>query len=116
MTSAQSLLAEAAAIAISEGVDGWVFANEAMRAFHDASAAQQAAPAAAASILAKISEGALGERFTARDVYKHHWAGLRSRQAVQQGLDHLVARGLLAPHPTDTGGRPRVEYTTRAPA
>ena len=66
--------------------------------------------AAARAILSKIRKGDLKDRFTARDVYKNHWAALDDHEHVQLGLDLLCDHDWIAAIPLETGGRPRVEY------
>jgi putative DNA primase/helicase len=68
------------------------------------------ARAAARAILAKLRSGALKDRFTARDVYMHRWAGLTEPDHVQLGLDLLCDHDWLAADHVETGGRPKVEY------
>ena len=56
---------------------------------------------------------ALGETFTARDVYRKGWAGLSDPEGVAEGLGVLCEYGHLVPTPEDTGGRPSVLYVWR---
>lgn len=55
--------------------------------------------------------GELGERFTARDVYRRGWAGLAEPDDVQAALDVLVENGHLHAARIDTGGRPSIVYS-----
>jgi hypothetical protein len=48
--------------------------------------------------------------FTARDVYRRHWAGLPTREDAQKGIDVLVELGWLAEQREITGGRPSIKY------
>jgi Protein of unknown function (DUF3987) len=52
----------------------------------------------------------LTEAFTARDVYRRHWAGLPTREEAQKGIDVLVELGWLAEVRETTGGRPSIKY------
>lgn len=58
-------------------------------------------------LLAKRAE--LPERFTARDVYRRHWAGL-DREAVERALDTLVEFGHMVEFDGDGIGRPTLTY------
>ena len=106
----RSLLTTAAAVALESDLDEERFVAAAQQAFRDANNVPPAAAVAAGLILIKVRDGALGDRFTARDVYQRQWAGLRDPYSVRLGLDLLVERGQLAEYALDTGGRPKVEY------
>lgn len=54
----------------------------------------------------------LPDSFTARDVYRRHWAGL-DREAVEAGLAVLMEHGHIAEYSTNTGGRPSIQYFWR---
>lgn len=61
--------------------------------------------------------GDLGERFTARDLQRHGWAGLSDRDTIEEGLVLLVeCRHLLATvsDPGPQGGRRSTEYAWTA--
>lgn len=68
---------------------------------------------AARAILDKARAGTLPDTFTARDVYRHGWAGLtdRDRATVADALDMLAAHGWLSEATIETGGRPTVAYS-----
>jgi hypothetical protein len=67
--------------------------------------------AIAGKALAKrISKGDLKDRFTLRDVYRKHWAGLSEKQAVEQAVDLLLDLGWLKETVEDTGGKPKTHY------
>ena len=56
---------------------------------------------------------AIGDGFTARDVYSQKWAGLETKEAAQAALDELVRRYWLRAVEQGTGrrgGRPTVRY------
>lgn len=53
---------------------------------------------------------ALGDTFTARDVYRKGWAGLSDPSVVTEGLDVLADYGHLTATPAETGGRPSIVY------
>ena len=73
---------------------------------------QGLAPAdmAARALADRILSEDLTEAFTARDVYRCHWAGLSTREEVQKGIDVLVELGWLAEVHEPTGGRPSITY------
>lgn len=54
--------------------------------------------------------GDLGERFTARDVYRRCWAGLDDPDTVAGALAVLRDYGHLIEERTETGGRPSLCY------
>lgn len=70
---------------------------------------------AAHLILKKRKE--LADGFTARELHRHHWAGLDDVDTVRDGIDvlleyqHIIE---LLPGNTQTGGRPSVSYAWRA--
>jgi Protein of unknown function (DUF3987) len=66
---------------------------------------------AAQSILVKLRCGALGDLFTARDVYRNQWSGLSDKAAVADALDLLTAHRFLIEMTADTGGRPTAIYS-----
>jgi len=55
----------------------------------------------------------LGEKFTARDVQRHAWAGLSDRDMIAKGLELLVEYNHLAESTERTVGRPSVVYAWR---
>ena len=57
---------------------------------------------------------ALGEEFTARDVYRKGWSGLADPDAVAEGLGVLCEYGHLIEMQVETGGRPSTIYQWRA--
>jgi len=54
----------------------------------------------------------LGERFTARDVYRRHWAGLTEPTEVAEAIEVLLEHGHLTEldRRADARGRPSVSY------
>ncbi len=64
----------------------------------------------AAKLLARLERGDLSSGFTAREVKRKHWAGLKGA-AVDEALDLLEEHGHLRRRTVETGGKPRVEYT-----
>lgn len=69
------------------------------------------AVSAAHLLLAKRHD--LPETFTARDAYRHCWAGL-DREATEAGLSLLTEHGYTAEIYTNTGGRPTTAYIWKA--
>jgi hypothetical protein len=57
----------------------------------------------------------LGDRFTARDVYRHQWTGLPDPDAAADALDTLIEYGHLSIVPAESGtlGRPSITYAWR---
>lgn len=66
---------------------------------------------AAKLILEKARAGALGDLFTARDVYRPQWSGLAEREAVHDALDLLAAHGWLTENSVDSVGRRTAVYS-----
>lgn len=66
---------------------------------------------AARTIINKARAAGLPDPFTARDVYRNQWAGLRDRAAVADALDLLAAHGWLTETTIDTGGRPTAIFS-----
>lgn len=58
------------------------------------------------ALAAKIKEGALGHGDSVRDIYRHHWQGLRTPAQVERALGVLKKAGWVRVYTTDTGGRP----------
>jgi len=67
---------------------------------------------AAHLILKKRSE--LADGFSARDIYRHCWAGLSDPDDVDGALELLVEYAHLIELPQTTGGRPTTTYAWRA--
>lgn len=65
---------------------------------------------AARTLLHRIESGDLPRPFTAKDVYKNHWAGLSRREDVEAALVVLEDFGWVRGHKVETGGRPTVHY------
>ena len=70
----------------------------------------QVEAAAAKAILGHIRKGDLENGFTARDVFRPHWAHLTEGAQVQAGLDLLVDLRWLRATDVPTGGRPKTTY------
>lgn len=68
---------------------------------------------AAKAILSKALAGALGEPFSARDVYRNQWTGLTDRATVTDALDLLTSHGYVteAEIAGSAGGRPTTIYS-----
>ena len=67
---------------------------------------------AARALLSRLRAGALGPTFSQRDVYRAGWAGLGDREVVGEALAVLEDHGWIRRTvTTETGGRPRTEYT-----
>jgi hypothetical protein len=77
-------------------------------------AASNGAADGAATILRHIRRGALGERFTAREVHRRDWANLTERERVGEALDMLEDHGFIRSVETPEGqrkqGRPSSLY------
>jgi hypothetical protein len=70
-------------------------------------------PIKAATILAaRVKKNALGNRFTARDVYRHQWSFLTDKDAAQAACEILVDAGWLREMVTEPsfGQRGKTEY------
>lgn len=65
---------------------------------------------AAIELLDRIESGELTPPFTARDVCRHHWSGLRETTVVDSALSVLVHQGVLHTVTVKTDGRPREEF------
>lgn len=74
------------------------------------SSGRQTTVRAARTIIDKARAGTLAETFTARDVYRHQWAGLSDKMAVADALDLLTAHGWVTETTVETGGRPTAIY------
>jgi hypothetical protein len=64
----------------------------------------------AKAILARIRRGDIKDGFTAKDVYRNHWAGL-GHSETRAGLELLEDFDWLRPAEIITGGRPITKYT-----
>lgn len=65
---------------------------------------------AAHAIAARIKAGHLGANFTVRDIYRHGWSGLSTRDTVVAGLKVLEDFYWVYSLRIETGGKPRYEY------
>jgi len=61
-------------------------------------------------ILQKIAEGRLGESFTAREIARAQWTGLKSLVEIKKALIELVADGKLRAITEEGSGRPSTRY------
>lgn len=61
-------------------------------------------------ILQKIADGRLGETFTAREIARAQWTGLRSLVEIKKALIGLVEDGKLRAITEEKGGRPSMRY------
>ena len=66
---------------------------------------------AAHALAARIRAGDLEETFTAREIYRHGWSGLSKRNDVVAGLQVLEDFHWVESRRSETGGKPRYEYT-----
>lgn len=66
---------------------------------------------AARALLRHIVGGDLPSPFTAKNVYRNHWAGLSRREDVEAALAVLDDYGWVRGRKVDTGGRPTVHYS-----
>lgn len=65
---------------------------------------------AAARLLArKMEQGAVGDEFSLRDIYRHNWSGL-GKEALQTAVALLVEYDWLGEKRESTGGRTRITY------
>lgn len=62
-------------------------------------------------IMRRVTKGDLPAAFTARDVYKNCWSGLKDRENVERGLKMLTDFDWLSADRRQTGGLPKVMYT-----
>jgi hypothetical protein len=65
---------------------------------------------AAKALLTKLKNNKLSNPFSARDVYKNHWAGLDNPQKAQTAIDVLLDYSHLLKEETATDGRPTTQY------
>ena len=68
------------------------------------------AEAGARVLAGHIERGDLGNRFTARQVYRKGWAELADSEAVKMALDLLEELGWVQTLRVETSGRTRVDY------
>ena len=61
---------------------------------------------AANSLAAKIQDGLITDRQSARDIYQHHWSGVSTPAEVSKGLEVLANSGWVRLETLETGGRP----------
>ena len=65
---------------------------------------------AARLLAARIEDGDLPAKFTAREIYRHGWSGLSTRDDVVSGLKVLEDYGWLSSVTVETGGKSRTDY------
>jgi putative DNA primase/helicase len=65
---------------------------------------------AARILAARIEDGDLPPKFTAREIYRHGWSGLSTREAVVSGLTILEDYHWLSSVTVETGGKHRTDY------
>jgi hypothetical protein len=65
---------------------------------------------AARELAVRIHTGALESGFTARDVYRRHWAGLSTREETEKAIAVLIDLNWLHEVVEPTGGRPSAKY------
>lgn len=65
----------------------------------------------AARIMRRVTKGDLPPQFTARDVYRNCWSGLKDREGVEHALKMLTDYDWLSADRQLTGGMPKVLYT-----
>jgi Protein of unknown function (DUF3987) len=65
---------------------------------------------AARELAARIKAGDLTSGFTARDVYRRHWAGLSTREEAEKAIAVLIELDWLHEVKESTGGRPSAKY------
>jgi len=69
---------------------------------------------AAHAIATRIESGDLIENFTARDIYRHGWSGLSTRESAIAGLKVLEDFHWVYSLKIETGGKPRYEYVVNS--
>jgi len=67
-------------------------------------------------ILRRIRKGDLPHAFTARDIYRNEWSGLKDRERVEQALKLLTDYDWLDVEFVKTGGKPKVSFTVNPKA
>jgi putative DNA primase/helicase len=65
---------------------------------------------AARGLAARMQAGDLTSGFTARDVYRRHWAGLSTREEAEKAIAVLQELDWLHEVKESTGGRPSAKY------
>jgi hypothetical protein len=65
---------------------------------------------AARELAVRIHQGEVTSGFTARDVYRRHWAGLSSREDTEKAISVLIDLDWLHEVKESTGGRPSAKY------
>jgi Protein of unknown function (DUF3987) len=65
---------------------------------------------AARELATRIKDGDLASGFTARDVYRRHWAGLSTREEAEKAIAVLIELDWLHEVRESTGGRPSAKY------
>jgi hypothetical protein len=61
-------------------------------------------------LIGKIKRGDLAQGFTAREVMRKQWSGLKAKDTVQDVLGLLIDYGYLRELPTSGEGRPTIKY------
>ena len=65
---------------------------------------------AARALATKIRQQELPHEFTLRDIYRHQWTDLRTREEAAKAVDVLVDFHWLREVREETGGRPSLTY------
>lgn len=68
-------------------------------------------PPVATAALEHIQHGDLRVIFTAKDVYRNHWAGLSRKEDVAAALSVIEDHGWVRGRKVETRGRPSYQYT-----
>lgn len=58
-------------------------------------------------LASKINAGALGEQFTARDVYRKQWSGLKTPSDVSPAIKLLLDYDWFVAERISSGGKPK---------
>jgi hypothetical protein len=58
------------------------------------------------SLTEKIQEEAVADGMQVREIYRHHWSGLRTQHQVAAALDVLASYNWVRIESQETGGRP----------
>jgi len=68
---------------------------------------------AASRLAGKLTQRALPQTFTVRDVYRKEWSLLDDRRVIENGCEELVSLGWLREHitPSAPGQKGKTEYT-----
>jgi hypothetical protein len=67
-------------------------------------------------ILRRIWRGDLPSTFTARDIYRNQWSGLKDRERVEQALKLLADYDWIDAERVVTGGKPKLNFTVNPKA